>query len=72
MTLYTHICQRCNRTYIAHGKVSYICPHCVKENRQLTAMFESLRDKIPEDDFDPILEEIKQREERLRRALGES
>jgi uncharacterized Zn ribbon protein len=69
MTLYVHICQRCHRTYTAHGKVSYICPHCAKENRQLAEMFESLRRKIPDDDYDPLLDEVKQREERLRRAF---
>jgi uncharacterized Zn ribbon protein len=69
MTRYVHICQRCHRTYTAHGKVSYTCPHCAKEKRQLTEMFESLRHKIQDDDFDPILEEVKLKEERLRRAL---
>jgi uncharacterized Zn ribbon protein len=69
MTLYTHICQNCHRTYTAHGKVSYTCPHCAKEKRQLAEMFESLRRKIPDDDYDPLLDEVKQREERLRKAL---
>jgi hypothetical protein len=41
----------------------------VKENRQLTELFESLRRKIPDDDYDPLLDEVKQREERLRKAL---
>jgi hypothetical protein len=32
-------------------------------------MFESLRHKIQDDDFDPILEEVRKKEERLRGAL---